>query len=151
MIVAKMLHVLAAIVWVGGMFFAYVCLRAAAGPLAPPERQQLWARTFERFFRWVWAAVVLLPLTGTWMIVHGLGGYGAAGFGVHAMQAIGGLMILIFLHLYFAPYRRFKAALAAGDTPAAGAALDKIRTIVGLNLVLGLGTAAIAAGARYWG
>ncbi len=149
MIVAKALHMLAAIVWVGGMFFAYVCLRPAAGPLAPPDRQQLWARTFERFFRWVWAAIVLLPLTGTWMIVDGLGGYGAVGFGIHAMQAIGGLMILIFLHLYFAPYRRFKAALAAGDTPAAGAALDKIRTIVGLNLVLGLGTAALAAGS-YW-
>jgi uncharacterized membrane protein len=151
MILAKTLHVLAAIVWVGGMFFAYVCLRPAAGPLEPPERQRLWARVFARFFRWVWAAVILLPLTGTWMILDGLGGYGAVGFGVHAMQGIGGLMILIFLHLYFAPYRRFKAAVTAGDTPAAGAALEKIRAAVGLNLVLGLGTAAIAAGARYWG
>ena len=32
------LHVLAAVVWVGGMFFAYMVLRPAAGPLETAER-----------------------------------------------------------------------------------------------------------------
>jgi len=33
------LHVLAVVVWVGGMFFAYVVLRPSAGPLAAEVRR----------------------------------------------------------------------------------------------------------------
>jgi len=31
-------HVVAAVIWVGGMFFALVVLRPATGPLEPPVR-----------------------------------------------------------------------------------------------------------------
>ena len=31
------LHILAAVVWVGGIFFAYMVLRPSAGPLEPPD------------------------------------------------------------------------------------------------------------------
>jgi len=38
------LHVLAAVVWVGGMFFAWMVLRpAAVSALQPPERLMLWS------------------------------------------------------------------------------------------------------------
>src|SRR5690606_5692971 len=58
------LHLLAAVVWVGGMFFAYMALRpAAATVLPPPQRLPLWTQTFRRFFPWVWITVVLLPVT----------------------------------------------------------------------------------------
>ncbi len=58
------LHVLAAVIWVGGMFFAYMALRPAAGELDPPSRTALWGRTFARFFAWFWAAIIVLPVTG---------------------------------------------------------------------------------------
>jgi uncharacterized membrane protein len=35
------LHVLAVVVWVGGMFFAYMVLRQSAGPLEPEARLRL--------------------------------------------------------------------------------------------------------------
>ena len=150
-ILAKGLHVLAAVIWIGGMFFAYMVLRpAVAGIEAPPERLRLWGRVLERFFRWVWVVVVVLPASGYWLVFDELGGFGALGMDIHLMQGVGLLMIVIFLHLYFAPYRRFGRALAAEDFAAAGAALGRIRVLVATNLALGLALAAIGATGAYW-
>ena len=73
--VANALHVLAAVVWVGGMFFAYVVLRPAVGDIEPAsERLKLWARVFPRFFAWVWAVVIVLPDHRLLAHVHGFRG-----------------------------------------------------------------------------
>ncbi|MEJ2181584.1 MAG: hypothetical protein P8Y28_14415, partial [Gammaproteobacteria bacterium] len=67
--IALSIHMLASIIWVGGMFFAYMFLRpVAAEMLEPPVRLQLWSAVFARFFKWVWPIVILLPATGYWMI-----------------------------------------------------------------------------------
>jgi uncharacterized membrane protein len=67
------------------------------------------------------------------------------------MQAIGIVMMLLFFHLYFAPWRRFRAALARQDQAAAAVQLGQIRTIVTINLLLGLITVAVGSSGRYWG
>ena len=67
------------------------------------------------------------------------------------MMAIGIVMILIFLHLFFSPWKRFRVAMAAGDNAAAAAQLNQIRIIVTINLILGLVTVAIGGSGRYWG
>jgi uncharacterized membrane protein len=146
MFIAIALHLLAAVIWVGGMFFAYMALRpVAATLLEPPLRLPLWSQTFARFFPWVWTAVLVLPLTGYWMIFHVFGGFAFVGLHVHLMHAIGLVMIAIFLHVYFAPYRRMNRAIAAGDFPGAGKSLGQIRRLIGINLILGLTTVVIAA------
>ena len=150
-IVALILHVLSAVVWVGGMFFALLVLRPASGPLDPGPRLQLWLRVFERFFAWVFAAVALLLLSGYAMVFGVFGGFAGIGLHVHLMQGTGIVMILLFLHLYFAPWQRFRARLAVGDNAGAAAQLNQIRIIVIVNLALGLITAAIGASGRYWG
>lgn len=138
MSIALYLHLTAAVIWVGGMFFAYVCLRpAAVGVLEPPQRLQLWRATFERFFPWVWAAVIALPLSGYWMLFE-LGGFGGTGMHIHIMHALGIIMILVFLHIYFAPFKRLQRAVAAADYPTAGKHLNQIRLLVATNLALGL-------------
>jgi uncharacterized membrane protein len=144
---ALILHEWSVIVWVGGMFFALIVLRPASGPLDPPARLALWRGVFAGFFPWVFAAIVLLLVTGFTLF---LGGY-AVGPHVHAMMGIGILMMLIFLHLYFAPWKRFRVALDAGDNAAAAAQLNQIRILVTINLILGLLTAAIGSSGRYWG
>ena len=55
-----MLHALAAVVWVGGMFFARLVLAPAAASLEPGPRLTLWSRVLGRFFPWVFAAIILL-------------------------------------------------------------------------------------------
>ena len=144
------LHALAAAVWVGGMFFAYLALRPAAGVLEPPARLALFDRVFGYFFPWVWAAVAALLASGYGLIFGVYAGMGAVGLHVHIMQGVGFLMMLLFMHLYFAPYRRLRRAVAAENWPAAGRSLAQIRLIVAINLALGLVVIAVGSSGRYW-
>ena len=149
--VSLILHTLAAVVWVGGMFFAHQVLRPAAAVLEPGPRLALWSRVLGRFFAWVFAAIVLLLLTGYTMIFGVYHGFGGVGLHIHLMQGIGILMILLFFHLYFAPWRRFRDAVARQDWTEGGRQLGQIRTIVTINLVLGIIVVAIGSSGRYWG
>ena len=150
-VLTLVLHVLSVVIWVGGMFFAYVCLRPiAASQLEPPLRLQLWVGVFGKFFPFVWIAVILLPLTGYMMISSLYDGMGNAPLYVHLMNGTGSLMIFIYLHVFFAPYQRLKRAVAAQDWPTGGKALAQIRMLVGINTALGLLTALIASGGRFY-
>lgn len=144
------LHVLAAIAWVGGMVFAHQFQRPAAARLDPAQRLPLWRATFARFFPVVWVSIAVLLVTGYWMIFGTYGGFANTGVHVHIMHLTGWVMMLLFSHVYFAPYRRLCRALDAGDLPGAGAQLNQIRRIVGINMVLGLATATIGSSGRYW-
>lgn len=148
--IALTLHLLAATVWVGGMFFAFVCLRPAATGLEPGERLKLWVGVLERFFRWIWICVALLLGTGLWMIFAVLGGMKSVGMHVHLMLGIGVLMMLLAAHVYFAPLRRLRQAVAGSHWADAGARLNQIRLFIGVNLLLGLAVLAIASGGRYF-
>ena len=148
--IAITIHILAAAIWVGGMFFAYMVLRPAALDLAPPQRLSLWSRAFARFFPWVWIAVVLLLLSGYWMILFAFDGFANVGLYIHIMQATGILMMLIFLHVFFAPYRRLNRALASADFETASKALNQIRVLVGVNLILGLITIIVGSAGAYF-
>jgi uncharacterized membrane protein len=79
------------------------------------------------------------------------GGFARIGLSIQLMQGLGIVMMLLFLHLYFAPWRRFRAAVARRDWAEGGHQLAQIRRIVGINLVLGLLTVAIGSSGRYWG
>jgi len=133
-----LLHVLATVVWVGGMFFAHQCLRpVTVAQLEPPVRLALWRGVFGRFFPWVWVSVVLLILSGQGIILQ-IGGMAVVAVHVHVMVGIGYLMAAIFAYIFFVPYKALKQNVAAQIWPEAGAALNRIRVLVGTNLTLGL-------------
>lgn len=137
------LHVAGVAAWVGGMFFAYLCLRpVAAQQLEPPQRLPLWAGVFDRFFPWVWLAVALILFSGFAMVLQV--GFRLAPPHWHLMMASGIAMMLIFAHVFLAPYRRLKRGVADKAWKEAGAALNQIRRLVGTNLILGYVTIAIA-------
>lgn len=145
------LHLLATVVWVGGMFFAYVALRPVAGSLLePPTRLTLWTRVFARFFPWVWTAVLMLLGTGLWMIFAVFGGMANVGVHVHLMLLLGIVMMLIFGHLYFGPFRRLKQAVTDSAWADGAARLNGIRRLVAVNLGLGLLIVVIASAGRYF-
>lgn len=147
---AHLLHAIFAVVWVGGMVFAYAVLRPAAGSLELPQRLALWSGVFKRFFIWVWHAVVLLPLTGYVILFDTYGGFAGVGMHIHLMQGTGWLMIAIYLWLFFGPYKSFRKSVEQEDWPLAGQQLGHIRRIVATNTLLGLITVAIGASGRYW-
>ena len=92
-----------------------------------------------------------LLASGYGMIFGVYAGFRGVGLHIHLMQGIGIVMMLLFFHLYFAPWRRFRAALAEPDYPAAAGQLNQIRLIVMINLILGLITVAVGSSGRYWG
>lgn len=151
MILGLTFHILAAVVWVGGMFFAYIVLRPYAGTLEGPARLALWRGVFQKFFPWVWASILALLVSGYGMLFLVMGGFGGAGMHVHIMNLVGLIMMALFAHLYFAPWKRMRRALDAGETADAARQLGQIRMLVAINLTLGLITSVIGASGRYWG
>jgi len=148
---ALALHIFGAVVWIGGMFAIYVCLRPALGTLEPPQRLRLMRSTFQKFFPWVWVAILLLLASGYWMVFSTFGGFKGVGMYVHLMQGIGWVMVALFAWLFHGPWLALKRAVDAGDWPAAGANLNRIRQIIAVNLPLGLLVVMIGASGRYWG
>jgi uncharacterized membrane protein len=148
---ALTLHVLGAVVWVGGMFAAYVCLRPAAGALEAPQRLALWRRFFAKFFPWVWVSVVLLLLSGYWMLLTSFGGFAGAPLYINLMQTLGLMMVVLFVWLFHGAWLKFKRAVDAENWPVAGAQLNRIRAIIMINLPLGLIVVVIGGTGRFWG
>ena len=145
------LHLLAAVIWVGGMFFAYMALRpAAAQVLEPPQRLQLWVRVFKLFFVWVWLSIIAILITGYWMLFSVFGGFANAAVHIHIMHGAGIVMVLIYLHVFFAPYRRLRHAVVVQDYAEGARRLAQIRKLIALNLSIGLVVIIIASGGRYW-
>ena len=143
-------HILSAVFWVGGMAFAYTILRPAAGPLEPPVRLSLWRRVFASFLPWVGVSIVVLLASGFWMIFILFGGLANLPLYVNLMLGIGIVMMLIYLHLLFAPWKRLRRAVDAAAWPEAGKALSQIRQLVGVNTVLGVIVLVIGGTGRYW-
>ncbi len=151
MSIAITLHLLAAVIWVGGMFFAYMALRPSASELLePPVRLALWVGVLSRFFPWVGGAIAVLIATGLWMIVAVMGGMGQVGPHVHLMLALATIMILMFFHTYFAPFKRLKLAVKAEEWEAGASKLNQIRVLIGANLVIGLVVVVVGSAGRYW-
>lgn len=141
---ALMLHLLGAVVWIGGMFFAYLALRpSAAELLQPSQRLPLWSATLGRFFRWVWVSIALLLGSGFYMLSV-IANAGQVPLYVHAMLYIGVVMTLIFAYVFFSPFPTLQRAVASQDWQQAGVALNQIRMAVAVNLGLGLANIVVA-------
>lgn len=135
-IFSKLLHLAAAVVWLGGMTFMLWMLRPVAiAQLQPPLRIALMTGVMERFFRLVWISIAALAVTGLYAVATV--GMKAAPLGWHLMLGLGLLMFAIFGHLFFGPWRKLKQATAAADWPLAGRQLARMHPWVWANCVLG--------------
>ena len=136
--IAIALHVLSAAIWVGGMFFAYLALRPALASHTVLARAHLWAAIFKRFFPWVWTAILVLLATGFYLLFNAFGGFKQSPPFVNLMMAFGILMMLLFAHVFFAPYRRLRHSVEVNDEDVAHKAMNQIRITMLINLILGL-------------
>jgi uncharacterized membrane protein len=134
-------HVLCAVIWVGGMFFAYVVLRPSLGVLEPMQRIALHTQVFKRFFLVIWHAMPLILLSGFVVLFGFYGGMEFVGWNVHLMMLLGLIMSAVFLLIFFGPYARFRRTT---DRTVAAASIDRIRKLIGINLVLGIVTVVVA-------
>jgi uncharacterized membrane protein len=139
------LHLVFAALWVGGLGFAWLALRPSMAVLEPAQRLALHRAVLKRFFLIVWHAIVIMFVTGYWLVKRSYGSMAASPPELHAMVGGWGLMTLVFLFVFFVPWKAGRAALEAGNMPAAAAAFGRIRQLVGVNLLLGLLTIGAAA------
>ncbi|WP_337157741.1 CopD family protein [Pseudomonas putida] len=140
------LHVLAALVWVGGMFFAWLVLRpAAVSALEGPARLKLWVEVFRRFFRWVWLAVVILAISGIGMVHMRFNGFETAPRYIQVMIGGGVAMFALFMRIQALLLPELRAAVAAEDWAAGAGVLGRIRRMVGVNLLLGIVVVGVAS------
>jgi uncharacterized membrane protein len=136
----KALHLLCAVLWVGGMFFAYVVLRPSLAAIEAPQRMLLHTQVFRKFFLVIWHAMPVIILTGFAMLGM-IGGMATAPWQIHAMLGLGLVMAAVFLAIFFGPYRQFRRTT---DRTRMASSLDSIRKLIGINLILGLITVIIA-------
>jgi uncharacterized membrane protein len=148
--VLKLIHVLAVVLWVGGMVFAHHFLRLVAMALPPAQRLPLMYGVLRRFFAAVAVAVVLVLASGVAMMAGVAGAARRAGadpalpLDWHLMAALGTVMVVIFGFIRLRWFPRLACAVAAQDWSAGGAALAAIRRWVGVNLVLGVAIIVLA-------
>lgn len=137
------LHVMAVVIWIGGMAFSHLCLRPAAMEvLDGPQRLRLWQAVFGRFFPIVWVAVATILASGTVLLAHV--GMAQSPRGWHVMLLLGVVMAAVFVNVQMGPYTAFRRAMATEDWAAAVAQQGRIRVRVSFNLVLGVATIACA-------
>jgi len=137
--IVQALHGMAAVAWVGGIFFAYMALRPAANEtLEPPQRVRLWQSAYRHFFPWVWVMIVVLLASGYIDLFNRFGGFANSALYLKLMHGIGLLMVVFFAYLYFGLYRRLSHAVAAGDVPAAAKVMISMRPVMAINLTLGM-------------
>lgn len=146
------LHTLAAVIWVGGMFFAHLVLRPSLADMTPTLRFALWRHVLPRFFTWAALSIAVLLVTGYGVLLTGYrGGISGGNLHIDIMQMVGAVMIALFAFLVLGPFGSFKRALARNDLVAAATAQGRIRHIVTINLILGLATTFIGAAGTFVG
>ena len=136
----KALHLLCAVLWVGGMFFAYVVLRPSLAAIEAPQRMLLHTQVFRKFFLVIWHAMPIILLSGFAMIFLQWD-LATAPWQIQAMMGLGLLMTGVFLAIFFGPYRQFRRTI---DRTRMASRLDSVRKLIGVNLILGLLTVIIA-------
>ncbi len=133
-------HLLAMAAWLGGAAYTVLVLRPSLGLLDGTQRNSVQLQTLTRYFRLVWHVMPLVLVTGWLMLAFPLGGFNDPDWHVQAMQGIGVIIALLFAYAYFRPLRKVRRAIRPQP-----ADFERVRTLVALNLYLGVLVVVIAS------
>jgi len=126
-------HLLGMATWLGGMAYALFVLRPSLILLDQTQRNSVHLQTLKRFFMLVWHAMPLVLISGWLMLGFRVGGFGNPDWHIQTMQALGLIMAILFATAYFGPFKKVQRALRPQP-----ATFDRIRSIISLNLLLGV-------------
>lgn len=137
--IAIILHLLAINVWIGGTFFSVMVLPRALTALTPAEKHRLSLHILHHYFIWVWLAIVLVIASGGWMATHVFGSFQHLPTYVIVMISIAVTMMVVFMFMFFGPYRHYRRAEQAEDLTACEHYLGQVRLLSKINMFLGIG------------
>jgi uncharacterized membrane protein len=143
------IHVLAAMLWLGGMFFFGVVGAPVLRNIEPPQlRQRLFHELGSRFRRVGWIAVAILVVTGIFNLhfrgwLHWRGVLGSASFwGTSTGHALGGKLLAVAAMISISAIHDFvygpRAGSAAPGSPAALAMRKRAALLARANAILGV-------------
>src|ERR1039458_4212180 len=144
------LHVVAFVILVGGWFRGFVALRSTSGEYDEVSSLQLRRRLIQKFLPWGWISILMLPVTGYVNLFTAFGGFAAAPLYVNLMQAIGWVMIALFVWIIFGPWREFNYDMDAKKWSAATFNFKRIQKIIFVNLWLGFITIFTGSTGAFW-
>ncbi len=133
-------HLLGMALWVGGAAYALLVLRPSLNLLDQTQRVSVSLQTLSRFFRLIWHVMPIVLLTGWAMEIFREGGFANADWHINAMQGLALVMTGVFLWTYFGPFRRARRAIRPQP-----ALFESIRSLVGMNLVIGASIVVVAS------
>jgi uncharacterized membrane protein len=138
MIVALPLHILAIVVWLGGLFCMSVMVSPAGRDLDATAIAFHWQRVLARFFTWAWIALLLIVATGIALVQVRFGGFSNMPALHRANTAIGVPAIALFAYVFLVPWRRYCRSIAKSEWSAAERLLGHVRIVLAIILVLGV-------------
>ena len=148
MLIAASIHILSAMIWIGGLLFFYGVLnRAVEEVLEPTERLPLMHRIVQRFFPLFGWSMAATLASGFWLVQIAYNG--GIGWMVELMIGLGAASVLLLGYLYYGPYRRMEKALDRYDLLLASSCLGNIRALTAANLLLGFVSVVIGVAARF--
>jgi uncharacterized membrane protein len=147
--IAFPLHVLAAIVFVGGVFSAVTVSHPLARGLSTEPASVLWQQALGRVFAWAWGSLLLTVATGIILVSLKFGGFSGVPPIHRANMAIGIPAMWLFGYAFFGPWQRYRRAIARGELTAAYRALSGVRVLMGVTLGLALLASVLSAVGRY--
>jgi uncharacterized membrane protein len=143
------LHILAIIVFLGGLFFASVVFQPLTRGLDSETASSLWQPTLSRFFAWGWVSLLLILATGIGMVFLKFGGYSGAPMIHRGNMAIGIPAMALFVYVFFGPWQQYRRTTLRRDWTAAQKAITRVQVVMRIILVLGLIASAVSAVGRY--
>ncbi len=129
MLLSRVLHILGAIVLVGGLFYVRMIISPVDVPPGASSVDRLFGGRRAAWAKWVGIATALLLITGIWNYLQIINQHERMPPGYHA---VAGIKILAAFALFLL------AALLAGRTPAAEAIRQNWRRWLSVCLLLGI-------------
>jgi len=144
------IHVLATIIWLGGLFLLSVVFAPSARRLDQAPALFMWHNVLSRFFILAWICMALILVTGIALVFLAFGGFSGVPIIHRVNSAIGIPAIILYGYLYFVPWRRFRRAMWNNDLNAAEKSLGQARLLMAIIVSLGLVASVVSVAARYY-
>jgi uncharacterized membrane protein len=147
-ILARPIHMIAIIVWLGGLFLLTVVLGPTIRDMAPTARASIWYRVLSRFF--VWGSIALAAIVASGIAVVRLRFGGLSGVpAIHQWNMIVGIPAIgLYVYAQLIPWRTCRRATAVDDWILAEKSISRIRTLFGIALTMALVAAVVSSVAR---
>jgi uncharacterized membrane protein len=150
MSVALPIHIVATVVWLGGLFLLSAVLQPSIRHFDSKLVLSVWSQTLGRFLAWGSVSLIVIVATGIALVNLRFGGFSGMPTAHRWNMVLGIPAIALYAYLCFVPWQRYRRAMSRGDSKAAETSVRAIRRIMAVVLALGLAASVVSAAAHYY-